>query len=106
MNKKKIKEIFVGWGNKILDDIDLLPEEIKVKYNTEEKILICHECPVRTDDKCDSEKVGRVVVDFKYYDVKRKENDIVNGCGCNLSAKVISSSPCPLGKFEKFNEKK
>lgn len=72
----KLKEIFIGFKNLIF------PNQ-QIESVAEERLKICFNCPVRTDDFCD----------------KNKSIDNVKGCGCYLKAKVRSTGECPLKKW-------
>lgn len=65
-------EIFQGFKNLIFKDEDIEPL-------AEERLKICHVCPIRDDTRCS------------------KAN---GGCGCYLEAKVRSpKSKCPKDKW-------
>lgn len=56
----------------------------------EKRIAICNVCPMRYNNFCNPGKKIKHVVTGK----------LVRGCGCNLSAKVLSkNSKCPAGKW-------
>jgi len=83
-----LKEIYDGWGNLIKDKLKILNPEIK--EIGKRRLLICDVCEIRTKDICNPLKKGIHTITGK----------LVNGCGCALSAKVLSpNSKCPLGKF-------
>ncbi len=66
------KEILDGFYNLIFPDNEV--EEIAKK-----RLVICYECPIRTNNKCDKAK---------------------GGCGCYLAAKTRSvNSSCPKNKW-------
>lgn len=76
-----------GWYNKAKATLGILPEEKRLLG--ESRLLICKECPIRTQAICDPRKKG-----------KDKEGNIKSGCGCVLTAKVLEkNSKCPLGKW-------
>lgn len=60
---------------------------------------ICNQCPLNVDGVCSKNVFGEVVRDFVYKDGLRHKGQSMRGCGCPLKAKVLSDSPCPLGKF-------
>ena len=73
----QVKEIFEGFKNLVFPD-----EEVEAL--AEQRLKICFECPVRTDNKCDRDK----------------SLNRIKGCGCWLSAKTRSvGSNCPLKKW-------
>lgn len=99
----KIGEILSGWGNKTLDQFGLLDKE--TQELGEKRLLVCMNCTVRTDFRCDSNKQGEVQEDFSFHGEQRKKGEIYNGCGCNLQAKSLSpNSQCPLGYWEGINK--
>jgi len=69
MNPKHIAE---GWFNLFKDKLGILPEALKKE--SERKLQICSLCPQRENNTC---KI----------------------CSCTLTAKVKSSSNCPLSKW-------
>ena len=82
-----IFNILQGWANSVKDKFDILEPEIKQKG--EKRLLICNVCIMRTGNTCDPKK-----------EIKHKTKDkMVKGCGCNLSAKALSDSDCPAGKW-------
>mgnify|MGYP003114532759 FL=1 len=84
----KLKEIFDGWGNYAKDKLKLL--EPSLKLMSKQRLLICHECEMRTFGTCNPGKKGLNIM----------TGELVRGCGCNLAAKTLSPiSRCPLGKW-------
>jgi hypothetical protein len=86
----KLNEIINGWGNALKGTFNLLPES--TKKMAEKRIIICNVCPVRFHLICNPMASGRNV----------KTGEIVRGCGCVLSAKILSTdenTKCPLGKW-------
>lgn len=82
-----IRGIITGWANLTLKELNSLSPEIR--QMGEKRLKICHQCPVRTGNRCDPNKT-----------IKNKDGDRIKGCGCVLSAKVLSpSSKCPAGKW-------
>lgn len=71
-----LKNIFVGWSNYLKDNVGILDYNLKVEG--ERRLTICKDCPNRIGEICGL-------------------------CGCFLPAKVVSSSDCPIGKWEKNN---
>ena len=74
---KLIKDIFVGWGNYLKDNIGILNPQVKIEG--ERRLSICRDCPNRTGESCGL-------------------------CGCFLPAKVVSSSTCPINKWDVNNK--
>ena len=72
-----LKNIFVGWSNYLKDNVGIL--DPKVKVEGERRLTICKECPSRIGETCGL-------------------------CGCFLPAKVVSSSDCPIHKWDKNNK--
>lgn len=98
----KLKEILDGWGNVVKETIGLL--DPKVKEEAERRLKICDRCPIRSTSTCDPNLRGHVIQDFTYSGEKRKKGQLVNGCGCNISAKTLSpDSQCPMGLWEPIN---
>lgn len=68
----------------------------------EERIKICKDCKLYTDDKilgdiCDRNKWLNVYTNEVYTD--EKEN-LINGCGCRLNAKArLKQATCPIHKW-------
>jgi len=84
----KLNEILDGWGNLIKSNFGLLGEEYQIM--AEQRLVLCNSCPIRTNNTCDPSKEIRNI----------KTNQIVKGCGCNISAKTLSpQSECPAGKW-------
>lgn len=64
----KLNEIFEGWIRSVFKDE-------KIEALSKERLKICFECPIRTNNKCDKSK---------------------GGCGCPLDKKTRSkSTKCP-----------
>lgn len=83
--------IFIGYYNWCLSYFDLMDELEVEKYN--KKASLCtSECPLR------GKVFGVTVCDARKSTVGLDGYD-VEGCGCVISAKLWSDSPCPLGKF-------
>lgn len=80
-----LKDIAEGWFNILLNSINLLDEgsrELGIQ-----RASVCKTCPVRTNNKCDSEKTHR-----------KKTGEKFNGCGCFVEAKVLCMNcECPGG---------
>ena len=93
----KLEEIFSGWANLIKDRFDKLDPSIKLQ--AEERLAHCNRCYMRTNNRCDPDKVG----------INLTTNIPTKGCGCYLSAKCLSPcSKCPLdiwGKMEECKDK-
>lgn len=90
--------IIQGFTNLIKSKLGFLDEN--TKRIAEKRMDTCLNCPLRTDNKCDSNKQGEVVKNFNYDGEFRAAGQLVNGCSCNLAAKVLSmDSLCPLGKW-------
>ena len=84
----KVKEIVVGWANLFRKEFDALPEN--VQKLADERFKICNNCPIRKGNVCDPKQMIENVV----------TKQMVNGCGCNLKAKVLSpESKCPASKW-------
>jgi len=84
----KINEILDGWGNLIKDQFNTLDSDIKSL--SEERLEICNDCDLRSGNMCSPLKYG----------IHVETQEIKSGCGCNLSAKTLSTwSKCPLGKW-------
>lgn len=83
-----IKDIIEGWANVVKDRFNQLdPETKKV---SEDRLMLCNICDIRTGNTCDPRKLGEHVDNGR----------LVRGCGCNISAKTLSTnSKCPLGKW-------
>jgi len=92
MDLKDIPKIFQGFKN-------LMFKNEAIESVAEEKLKRCFDCPIRDQFVCSSRNTARVVKDFTYGSEKRKKDQIVNGCGCELRLKVRSTSQCPIGKF-------
>lgn len=89
---RNFKDIVVGWGNYIFDNTD-------AKKLAEYKVSICASCPLNDNGTCSTSKYGTVTKDFMYKGKERLEGQTASGCGCPLEKKLLSDSPCPLGKF-------
>jgi hypothetical protein len=74
-----LKDVFVGWGNFLKNNIGILNP--KIVKEGERRLLICQNCPIRLNNMCGL-------------------------CGCFLPAKVVSDSNCPLGKWDSNNKTK
>lgn len=86
-----ISNILTGWGNRILDEFNILSPLLKSK--AEERLLICDTCPMRVNNKCAKTKKG----------INIETGIETNGCGCNLSAKSLDpNSQCPLAKWKSY----
>lgn len=83
----QISQILQGWANVAKDKLGLLDPALK--QEAEKKLLICNECPMRTGNSCDPNK--QIMHETK--------GVLVKGCGCNLTAKILSNSACPAGKW-------
>lgn len=84
----QLKEILDGWGNRIKDSFGILDEEIKTM--AEIRLEQCHSCSMRSGNMCDPTKQIKHIV----------TEQMVRGCGCNISAKTLSpDSECPAGKW-------
>ena len=71
----KIKQILSGWGNLLKDEMGFLDKE--TKDMSTKRLLICNNCPIRTENVCDKLK---------------------GGCGCPIIPKSLSpESDCPKG---------
>jgi len=87
----KLKEIFDGWANVAKERFNTLDPAIKLE--AEQRLEHCDRCYMRTNNKCDTSKVG----------VHLETGIKTKGCGCNLSAKSLSPcSKCPLGIWNKM----
>ena len=85
---KQVKEIIEGWSKLVYDKFIGLPKPIRDKANA--RLSTCNACPVRTGNRCDPKK--RI-----NHSETGKE---VKGCGCILTAKVVSmDSECPAGRW-------
>jgi hypothetical protein len=83
MLKLNVKQIAEGWGNYFLDKLSLLDEGKKKVAET--RMVICENCPVKTDNICDTEKTGYTAEGTKF-----------SGCGCFLDKKVLCMDcECP-----------
>tara|TARA_R110000868_G_C10395069_1_gene720742 strand:+ start:222 stop:482 length:261 start_codon:yes stop_codon:yes gene_type:complete len=84
----QLMEILDGWGNVIKSNFGLLDEG--VRSLAEKRLLHCNVCSTRTGNTCDpSKKI-----------LNENTNQYVYGCGCNISAKTLSSeTKCPAGKW-------
>lgn len=84
----KLKEILDGWGNRIKDTFGTLDEDIKIMSQI--RLEQCNSCSMRTFNTCDPTKQIKHIV----------TEQLVRGCGCNISAKTLSpDSECPAGKW-------
>lgn len=84
----KLKEIFDGWGNLVKDKFGTLNEEVKIMAQI--RLEQCHTCRMRSGNVCDPTKQLKHIV----------TEQLVRGCGCNISAKTLSpDSECPAGKW-------
>ena len=84
----KLKEILDGWGNRIKDTFGTLDEDIKIMSQI--RLEQCHSCSMRSGNVCDPTKQLKHIV----------TEQLVRGCGCNISAKTLSpDSECPAGKW-------
>lgn len=95
MNLGRFNEIVNGWKNYIF------PNE-RIEALAKERAEICSNCPLNTNNTCDSNKVGAVESDFMYKakDEFRQKGELHFGCGCPLSAKTRSEiTQCPLNKW-------
>jgi len=82
------KQILEGWGNKILDEFNLLDED--TKRMARQRLEVCNTCKVRIKNSCSTKKQT----------IHRKTGQLVGGCGCNIAAKTLSpSSECPAAKW-------
>jgi hypothetical protein len=82
---KILVNIAEGWFNDFLKDLNLLDEE--TKKAGESRMLICKDCVVRTQNKCDAQKKGQ-----------NKSGFLFNGCGCNINKKTLCKEcSCPGG---------
>jgi hypothetical protein len=80
-----LSQIAEGWYNDFLNDINLLDSE--VKQLGEERMSICAECPVRSNNKCDASKshINNYGVSF-------------TGCNCYINKKTLCKNcSCPGG---------
>jgi len=78
----KLEEIYSGWSKYMLNKFNRLPEEDR--KSAEKRLSLCLECPLRTKNRCDSNKII----------------NNIKGCGCFIHAKAFSkNSRCPLNKF-------
>ena len=93
-----IKNILEGWANRVKDELNLLPDD--KKQISENRLLICNSCPLRSGNSCSTSKEGIAVKTFKYNGQERIKGKVYSGCGCNLSAKSLCMDcSCPLGKW-------
>jgi len=86
----KINEIFNGWGNYIRDEFNVLPPKVKVMAET--RLNLCHTCVLRKGNFCNRNDTAMNI----------KTGQLVNGCGCYLAAKTLSTdknTTCPMGKW-------
>ena len=84
----QISQILTGWGNRIKDTFNMV--EPKVKVLSEARLKVCDVCPIRRGNKCAPN------LQIQHH----VTGNLVNGCGCNISAKTLSpSSHCPAGKW-------
>jgi len=87
-----LKHIFDGWANVIKNKFDALDPAIKLE--AEIRLQHCDKCYMRTNNKCDPDKVGKHV----------ETDALTKGCGCNISAKALSPcTKCPLGIWNKMS---
>lgn len=94
-----LSEILEGWGNSIKDKFNLLNDP-DLKAKSEKRLLICNSCLLRDNNTCSRKRTGFVVKTFRYRDeeVDRMKGQMVNGCGCSLSAKSLCDNcQCPRG---------
>jgi hypothetical protein len=83
-----IRDIIEGWANVVKDRFNQLDPD--TKRLSEDRLLLCDSCDIRTGNTCDPRKKGEHVA----------TGQLVGGCGCNISAKTLSTnSKCPLGKW-------
>lgn len=84
----QLKEILDGWGNVVKDKFGTLNEEIKIMAQI--RLEQCNTCSNRNGNMCDpTRKIKHIVTE-----------QMVRGCGCNLTAKTLSpDSECPAGKW-------
>ena len=84
----KLKEIIDGWANLTRDKFGRLDEQTKLM--AKDRLHKCDSCLMRSGNICDpSKRINHMIT-----------NEIVRGCGCNLSAKTLSpDSSCPAGKW-------
>lgn len=88
----EIENILQGFKNLIFKNDEVEPE-------AERRLELCFNCPVRTEKRCDKNKLGPAVKDFIYRGEQRLEGKEYRGCNCFIELKTRSSSKCPLGKF-------
>lgn len=81
----KINNIAEGWFNSFLTKLNLLNEDTKQLGET--RMNICSNCPVRSDNICDSSKTHINTSGITF-----------NGCGCHIDKKTLCvSCECPGG---------
>ena len=86
-----IKHIFEGWANVVKERFDALDPAIQEEAKL--RLESCNNCYMRANNKCDPKKVGENL----------DTGILTKGCGCNLSAKVLSPcTKCPLAKWSKM----
>ena len=84
----QLSQILTGWGNRVKDTFNMV--EPRVKVLSEARLKLCDVCPIRRGNKCAPS------LQIKHH----VTGNLVNGCGCNISAKTLSpSSHCPAGKW-------
>ena len=90
----KLNEILSGWANVIIDKFNALDPSIKLQ--AEERFVLCNACHMREGNVCSTNKIGMHIETLEEK----------SGCGCFLSAKVLSpESECPLGLWKKMENK-
>ena len=89
----QVRGITEGWVNHYLNKINKLP--YKKSKLAEDKLKICINCELYTENKCDKNKT-----------TKDDLGETVNGCGCEVDKKVFSeTSECPANKWRILFEK-
>ena len=82
--KLNVKQILEGYTKKNLAKIKLLSQE--TRDLSEKRYAICLACTLFKNNRCNPDKTI----------VNIKTNELVKGCGCNLSAKVYCKEcHCP-----------
>ncbi|WP_062061182.1 hypothetical protein [Aquimarina longa] len=90
---KNRNQIVSGHLNELKEAFSLTSDEKKIIYSYRENI--CNQCPVKTQNVCDSKKwINPKTKELKYF---HKEG-FIKGCGCRLSAKQKAyNARCPAG---------
>ena len=99
---QKIRAILSSYFQMIVYYLGLYEEDMA--QVVKQRKWACQDCILRSGNWC-SKKKHASVINYKHTNVlKKKETQVITGCGCWIKAKVFyqGKENCPLKRWKKF----